>query len=451
LLLAIARDAAWLLDQRLDLDFLELQAQYRSIFRRCGLAAGESLVRGQALDSFTSFYTIRLLNALGLRLTDEREISRSLFRSLESVEYSHPVWHLLILRWAGAVLMSESPTYPSELLPLDPALRPCASAIRLGEQQLPIRTCRTDPETRRVCAADRRCGYLYAHLDLDASEPQCASTELVSISSTVWNSVLKELWIDPSRTQREIARQLDSRPLAVLRQAVRQELPYPRDLHRGATLSSPGSQAGQIIVDGRATTINTELHRYQKMLIGELEERPDLTQRELQRACPGAVYHVNTYDRDWWNQNILPRLRGSKAPRRPVVVSYDWKTLDKQMARQILQLANEWYARPGRPTRFSKSTLLRELNLPASRLIPSNVSNAPQSVTLVKQIAESYEDFAIRRLRWALDLYPAEGVRPTVTEVLQRAGESLKGRCQRAKRMVEEALEAWASSHASRL
>src|SRR5579871_5570290 len=115
--LAIARDAYWLLDQKVESPGLEALARcYRSLLAQQGLATYRGTIRTPKLIAkFSSYYSVEFLRHLRseLKMGERKNWLTSLF---QADRLQHPVRHLLLIHFLGysaetffTVLLDESP------------------------------------------------------------------------------------------------------------------------------------------------------------------------------------------------------------------------------------------------------------------------------------------------------------------------------------------------------
>jgi hypothetical protein len=240
LLLGLAHEAAWLLNQpELRVGPALLRQHYRVRLIDQGLASYSGIVKAQRLQAaFQAKYPADLLRAFHCELAEQVRFNwlRRLFFLPDKFE--HPLRHLLLLDFLGQRVETLLQS-PLEAQPFGQAPWPCLNPVSDHYQQPTIESCQITPELHgKPCGTFRcpRCEFSYLRRGPDRSPADRFRIGQYLSPGPVWEAKLKVLWADPTVSQVEAARQLGVDRSTLARQAVRLSLPFPPP---GSTISPP--------------------------------------------------------------------------------------------------------------------------------------------------------------------------------------------------------------------
>ena len=91
---------------------------------------------------------------------------------------------------------------------------------------------------------------------------------------------------------------------------------------------------------------------------------------------------------------------------------------------QVDPTAQEFINAPGRPVRASATAIARRLGI--LEVLHKRQNLLPSTETAILTVAETVEDYAIRRIAWAAESYRAEGFDLRLSLLLARAAVSRK-------------------------
>lgn len=218
---------------------------------------------------------------------------------------------------------------------------------------------------------------------------------------------MRALWSDKSLSLRNIADQLGADVNTIRRRAAKFDLMFPRPGPR-ITKKKPYFGKPQkpkyTIEERRAewTTLRAN--------------NPKLSRQELRKLKNNLYTWLVRHDKEWFQKNAPTR--------RPTCVGgyfvVDWSSRDEKLAVDVVNAAQMIKNLPGRARRVSISGLARELSS-ASQLF-LRIDKLPLTRDALKSVVENREQFALRRLRRAIDRFASTGGLPTQTDLANAAG-----------------------------
>jgi hypothetical protein len=152
---------------------------------------------------------------------------------------------------------------------------------------------------------------------------------------------------------------------------------------------------------------------YQEQWLKALEENPQIDLPTLKAKLSSAYYWLRRNDNSWLS------ARAPRRPRNPNKFKADWEARDIELSAAVRRSAARLMNAPGRPVRVSARAIGIDTRRPC--LVLSNDARLPLTNQALKEVAESREAWAIRRIQWAVDCYRREGVCATHADVLTRA------------------------------
>jgi hypothetical protein len=156
------------------------------------------------------------------------------------------------------------------------------------------------------------------------------------------------------------------------------------------------------------------IKKYRAEWKAAIKANPGVGRTHLNQICGYRAYHALLWhDREWFEANS-PRAPSSKPGTRK-----NWKQRDLELVELAKETAADMISGPGRPLRASFTAIARELGiLPPIHKRPALL---PLTRETILKLAESFEQFAVRRLRWAADQFKKENITPSSSQLQIRA------------------------------
>jgi len=436
ILLRIARDAAWLLEQpSVGTAPNALYNRYLRLLIDRGLATYTgSIYVGKLLNEFKRFYSPALLKLLHCEFTGTDQVKTNwLLRLVRKPKHAqHPLYHLLLIQFLGCTVeeffrltaelgfFGEGPWQclnPAADHYRKPVIRECKLASRLRDN-------------RPVGTFSCECGFSYARSGPDSSaEDRFRIGRIISFGQ-VWEAKLVLLWKDSSLSLTEIGRWLSVDPLTVRRHAARLKLPFSRDGRN----SKPPKPATRLKGKSLSAAWEKKRRRCRLKWLSAMKSNRQITLKALRHKLPRKYA--------WLLQNDAKWLEGHKPrPRRrkPTTASVDWKRRDAEYAVAVRAAASRLKDAPGRPARVTKTAIGRAIG--AVTLLRQKLHNMPLTAQVLAGVIETREEYAIRRVWWAADHYSQEDVQPSEGQLILRANVYYLREVQSIKHSVEAAIQ----------
>jgi hypothetical protein len=412
----LAEDAAWLLQNIKSVPGLDvLLSRYRHLLAKRDLATYNGRVRAsKLLLDFTDHYGAEFLRLLECDIDDTSQ-HNWLFRLVRSPKGSqHPIRHLLLIQFLGHSVESFF-KLPRQYRPFGKGPWLCLNKAADHYRQPVIQTIEVtySPEHGKPMGTFQcDCGFTYSRTGPDLSEEdQLRITKIQSFGS-VWDEALKRLWQDPMISLRGIARHLGVDPATVKLHAQALDLNFPR---LGKRQTNPMKRTlGSKVKMGKEYDA-TDRARYREEWLMVQQENPDLGRTALKQKSVNVYTWLRRNDFEWLEQH-LPSRRGGAAPKPRV----DWDKRDTQLADAVQIAASRLRHKSGKPTQLTVTAIARDLGKVA--LIQQHLDKLPKTAQSLAQLVENREQFALRRIQWAVENYSLEGVYPPKWKLLRRAG-----------------------------
>jgi hypothetical protein len=276
------------------------------------------------------------------------------------------------------------------------------------------------------------CGFEYCRTGPDLTPDDQLRIGQVRSYGHLWETTLQKLWNDPTVSLKQMTFRLGSSRNTLNRQAKRLGLPFPRGnfIHSRLAHNSPDetTQASKSI----------KLTEYRAAWLAVLKENPGAGQPELKNKVRNLHKWLLRNDRNWLKAHFPKRVPTSKKGRR-LGPPTDWKSLDTQISETVKTSALRLRNAPGDPVRITIMAIGRDSG--HLFLLRSRLNKLPLTAEVLADAVETREEFAIRRIQWATELYRLECTAPTRWQLVKRAGVyKISGRPQ-VKDAIDAALE----------
>ncbi len=418
ILLAIARDADWLLGQRgLTGGPAELHKRYIVALIDKELASYHGSVRRPLLmKEFTTYYPPGLLEMIQCDTIDGRKIPWPCRLVGSTRSSQHPLYHLLVIHFLEYTT-AEFFALPTEYLPFGSGPWPCLNPVCDYYQRPVIPECtwkigythhpKGRPLGRFVCP---KCGFIYNRTGPDRKpEDRFRHNHHPEAYGPVWESRLVQLWEDPQVSIDQVADVLGVEIYTVRQQSARlglapfslQELP-------------PSDSATECRSSSALSSSVTKLEAYRSAWLIALKENPGVGMGALERMFRRICSWLRRCDAEWFYQHRPhPQERSPRPPR------IDWASRDCQLAEEVQVVATQIRTAPGFPTRVTKTAIGKRTGRMA--WIIGKPEKIPLAIKAIADVVEGVEEFALRRVEWAVGQFRREGSFPSRRQFLARA------------------------------
>lgn len=417
-LLKLAADASWLLDQRRILtNSLEgLRNRYQALLIERGLASYSGGIRsGKLLDAFRKRYPPSLLKALRCEFQGaNQEKDNWLLRLVRKPSHSHhPLRHLLLMNFLG-VSAEQFFGLPEEIQFFGdkpwPCLNPAADHYRemvINEFRISFRGPAHKPVGTFICD----CGFAYARTGPDMSPDDRFRITKMKSFGPVWEQVLDRYWDDPTLSVSGIARCLGVDTITIRRHAELRGLSAHRSGRKPvkplrSTTSLRWGISNEALTQKREENRDRWLHA--------LEKNPTINMKSLRRGLPRVYAWLLKNDADWLKTH---------RPVRPVWKltnsSVDWGWCDARLAFFVWAKAIDLLNASGKPAFLSRTAICNGLGV--TSLVRQKIQKLPLTAKALADVTESRVEYAARRVQWAAQSYLQEGILPHKWNLIMRA------------------------------
>jgi hypothetical protein len=416
ILLQVARDAEWLLEHPSGgVNLKALHGRYLHVLIERGFATHTGSIHVKKfLDEFSNFYSPVLLRLLNCELRGrDLEKSNWLLRLVRPLKHAqHPLYHLLLIQFLGCTV-DEYFQLAAELNSFGAGPWPCLNPAASHYRQPVIMKCQSGDRLRYGKPTWRfscECGFAYVRTGPDSSpEDKFRVGRIISFGQT-WDVKLKQLWRDSSLSISEIGRRLSVDPLTVRRHAARLKLP----LYRSDKRLKPFPRATQLKGKAVSTAWGNKRHRCRSRWLSAIKQGRQITLKALRRKFPREYAWLLHNDSEWLEEH-KPQPKKHNLP----TASVDWKRRDAEYAAAVRAAASRLKDAPGRPVQVTRTAIGRTIG--AITLLQQKLYRLPLTAQALSDVSEAREDYAIRRVWWAAELYYKEGVQPRKWQLILRA------------------------------
>jgi hypothetical protein len=416
ILLRLAQDAAWLLERfSVGAEPYALYNRYLTLLIDRGLATYTGSIHvEQLLDEFKNFYSPPLLKLLHCEFTGSDQIKTNwLLRLVRPPKHAqHPLYHLLLIQFLGCTA-KEFFKLPNELRFFGKGPWPCLNPAAEHFKELIIQECRLSPRSRDgrpVGAFYCECGFSYSRSGPDSSpEDRFRIGRMISFGQA-WENMLKGLWKDSSLSLSELGRRLGVDPLTVRRHAARLKLPSSRP----GRMSRPLNRAARLKGIRHPTTQAAKLRACRAKWANAMGQSPKTTLKAIRRKRPREYAWLLRNDAEWLKRHSPYSRRRTQS-----TSGVDWKKRDAEYAIVVRAAAACLRNNPGRPVRVTRTAIGRTVG--AVTLLRQKLDKMPLTSQILASVVETREQYAVRRVRRAADLYCQKDVLPREWRLVTRA------------------------------
>lgn len=396
--------------------------QYIALLQHQGLITIKGSLRVvEFLRALTECYPPSFLSLLHCELNRTKHIEAEWPARLPFARKpQHPLHHILVIRFLGATLDAffSSPFHPPH--PFGdgpwPCLNPVCEQYRdscIADYSVRANSSKNRPVGLFACPS---CDFTYSRVGPDRSPEDTFRRDRIPSYGHLWQAKLQEWWLDPEMSTERIARLLGTDYNTVKRQASLLALPA-RSVTRPRSADSP--------LDGKKLAKCRE--EWLQLITLHAHEGITALTRGSKRAR--TIHNwLNQHDRQW----LLAHRPATKTPHRTKAhlratfrankeapEKSRREERDASTSQAIRLAANQITNAPREPRRVTRDLL--EKAAPGVGWLLSSPEDFPLTAQAFREVRETREAFALRRIRWALQRYKEESSKPTRREFVLRA------------------------------
>jgi hypothetical protein len=418
----IALDAAYLLNNptsSLGLEFL--QKQYFAMLAQNSFLTLAGLVRkADLIKAFVDYYPAELLRQLNCEVHYARN-RQTWLTSLphRSKHTLHPLHHLLAIRFFGSTIQEFCHRELQRPQFFEPGPWLCLNPVCDHYQQCSINTyqIREMAKGKYQGIFTCECGFSYSRYGQIGSDfTSVSGSEVRAILSygSVWESKLCELWLDPTVSQKEIARRLQISEVCLKWHATEMHLSPVRDYSTMTGDPFLTNSAGQSRSWYRSQWLNLS------------QEHPEENCSRLIVRSPLVYKWLLHNDREWLDAHRPSRkmISSQRSTRRDSaeaeVLSHQEKRFsDVHIADTVKSAARILLSDPGRPKRITTTKI--KMHVPELIQLLRKPDNIPLTLQALQEVVETREAFAVRRVKYITQNCLEEQVFPPKWKIIEQA------------------------------
>lgn len=393
---------------------LFFRKQYLALLEQHGLITIKGSLRiVEFLKALTVYYPPSLLSLLHCEFNRTKHIEAEWPARLPfGRRPQHPLHHILVIRFLGATVDAFFNSLFQLPRPFGDGLWPCLNPVcqQYRTPCIAIYSMRASSSKGRPVGlfAFPSCGFTYSRAGPDRSLEDTFRRDRIPSYGHLWQTKLREWWLDPEMSMERIAHRLGVDFATVKRQAKRLALPTRR-FSRNEIAESPLDR------EKLAEKRKEWLH------LIELHSQEGTTALIRRRKNARTVYNwLNKLDREWLLSHLPPKkmpqrtkahLRATFRSTKEIPDRGRREERDAITAQTTRLAAHQITSAPGEPRRVTRSQL--EKAAPYVGWLLSRPNDFPLTAKSFQEVIETREAFALRRVQWALQRYQEERTQPT--------------------------------------
>lgn len=419
LLLALARDTEWLLQNKLSPNPEFLIRHYKAALAKSGFATYRGTLHTKELfDAFLNKYPLSLTAPLGITLSLDNKknwLSRLTGYSSQNL---NPLYHLMFINFLGFTAASFFSQSHSNS-PFGTGPWPCLNPICVSYLEFVIKTCqveyRVDMGGRPAGVFKCNCGYQYMRSGPDTQESDVFRKTRIEEYGCTWDNRLRAEWENESKTVAFIASLFKTDVATIRRNALRLQLPQIRsgDFTISTRISTPyGPKSGSKLDKDL-------LQQYQERWKKAWSDNPGATTRKLAKLVPGAYATLKRHAADWLAKHSYTREYKGKRIGDIQLWKAIWRRRDRILAQQVYKLAKQLRSTKSSYERVTKSRI--GVLLGRRGWLQNQLYRLPRTARVLKRECETPLQFAVRKVKREIHLGQQQGSRLSRSKVLDQA------------------------------
>lgn len=452
----LAENTAWLLQHPV---FAGYEKTHRNhyvhlLYERGYCTYGGVLDRQKLANDLISYYSLEFLETLKCEVvTDGREDWANRFVHRKQ-RLNHPIHHLLLLQFLNqnldsflnapyrkaalpkAELVSIKKEVPRTVTPFvdapfGQAPWPCLNPVSNHFQQDVVTVCEIQPtqlHPRRPRGTFRcECGFAYSRVGPDQTESDRLRRDRYVAFGEQWDNALCE-GLKRREHYRVIKKRLGVNEKTMLRRMFTLGLKTARG--RTITHHPYATRTPKKFVDRRRILVEVLKRRRtskRREFLDVRKANPKLSRSKLHEVCVALYSWLYKHDRPWLEKHLPARCPGV------TIAKSIWSERDATLAAAVLVEAERVRALPGRPVMITATLIAHSLEI--GYVCSKRAHVLPLTNKALKEVAETCDQVAVRRVEWATACFEHQGLSPAAWRIAVQAG--LNGKA--AKRPVIKA------------
>jgi len=328
ILVQIARNAKWLLEQPVSIDQGYVRQLYLSLLAERGLVATRGRVRYAKLKKVAlDYYPADLLEKLecGIQSKENWLANWTVIR--------HPLHHLLFIQLLCETTQEFFTKPHPTSAPFGNGPWPCLNPLcsHFQERVITSYTLRHSPLNRPIATFACLCGFKYSRSGPDIDDEASFRIGAISQYGDVWDQQLTTYWLDPKIPTSQIACLMHVSTKTVQRQAARLGLPFAPDIPRRG-------KRPKIHQD----SINEQRDTYRALWEETRKSLSDAEVKKTVKAPSQAYYWLWEHDREWLKEHYTSgglSLRNEQLLQSRIqMLRNHYSQVDADLAKAVMEL-----------------------------------------------------------------------------------------------------------------
>jgi hypothetical protein len=446
-LLNIAQDISWLLSQTILVpEFSSLAQTYRRLLAERGFATpiGHQINdMTKLVNCFEEFYGKEFLQQLGCVIREEisnRWLDRIL-RTGAIQQALNPLYHLLLARFLGYSIkeflnLCFEKDSSSEIKPFGDGPWPCLNhacnffnvSVIEKYQLIRYKNGRSRPQPTGLFEC--KCGFSYYRIGPDKVPEDKFRYSGVAKHGEQWKQKFIEFWNNPDISLSKLIEIFRMQEKSLEEYAFQFGLTLPRQGSRGVR---PINYSNKNLAQ---EDISDQQERYREELLKAISEYPNKTRTFFRKRYRKAFDFLYGYDKSWLDLNFpIKYKRGKKLQK---TIRKDWEKFDHELAALVRDAVQSLLDEPSRPKRITLGTIGRKIG--QSWHLEHNLSRLPLTKQSLDDSIETPTETAIRRIYWVMEQFQEEGILPSRSLFVVKAGFTSASSLVRLKE-IQEAID----------
>ncbi len=170
---------------------------------------------------------------------------------------------------------------------------------------------------------------------------------------------------------------------------------------------------------GRTSRRNEDPTFYRQAWLAAMQQYPNEGAKTLRHRLSREYSWLQHYDRAWLKEHSPARIRVKRQ-----LAPLDWAQRDRDLVQALEEAAVRLKTRQEKPFRLSATALATEAGRRA--FLRDYAQHLPLATAALNRLAETHEDFALRRIWWVAEQFRQEGMVPRRRVLAERASVDAK-------------------------
>lgn len=314
---------------------------------------------------------------------------------------NHPIRHILLSQFLGINLKEIFENKRKIERPFGSGPWPCLNPAVPHYGERVVSECKINRRVGTnlpVGVFKCRCGFAYSRLGPDENESDKYISENIVSYGPEWEKELLRLAVKEKVTKSEISCKLKV-PRYTINRRIRNLL----------------DQEGRTNVSARMKKIDLMRKHKREEWLSIINNNYGVKRTNLLNIARNTYYWLNKYDKEWFLSHCPGPI-----PKKQPINRIDWNKRDQDMAEKVKVVAEQIRNKDGKPIRISSEEIFRQLGV--KKVHGTVLEKMPLTLEILKKVTESFLEFDLRRVRWAIHTIQKQNINPTKWKIFEITG-----------------------------